>query len=112
MWQFSTPHRVEWIDFDHAEYQFDRRYECGPAQMALEEVMWRLQEMLLHNGFRFFHPDDHQLLATNGANGFVRILATYEAKDRTSWTLETKDITEDLVGASQAIAALPTWVPE
>jgi hypothetical protein len=103
---FSTPHLVEWFTFDHRPYQFDRRFECAPANLSLEELMWRLQDVLLQNMFCFFHPDDHQLLGKDERNGFVRITATYEAKDRTSWFIETKDVTEDIVGACQAIGGV------
>jgi BR serine/threonine kinase len=94
--RYSTPHRVEWFDFNHTQYEFDRKYEFGPGDITLNDLMTRIQEKLIQHGFRFFHPDDLQIIGTNGRDGFVRFIAVYESKTRTSWSLETKGISNEM----------------
>jgi BR serine/threonine kinase len=94
---YSTPHRVQWFDFNHAQYEFDRKFEFGPADIALCDLMAGIQGVLIENGFRFFHPDDLQIIATNGRCGFLRVIAVFESKTRTSWSLETKEVSNEIV---------------
>jgi len=77
---YSFVSRASWFSKEPVTL-FERIEHYGPALVTVPELMSRIQEILINNGFLLFHPDDMVILGQIEGENYIRFECSLKEDD-------------------------------
>lgn len=91
---FSLARRAHWMPAD-AEIEFDADETFGPVAIQPSYLMTFLQEVLIINGFMFFHPSDMRVIGKAGNGAYAQFDAIFTSSTTVMLKVQMQNITTD-----------------